>query len=302
MPRLFNPYEDADTSTTKGPRIFNPYDDDTGAPKPATQSKPAASGYVLDDPPASPTPPNRTGTDTAADTGVSALKNVSSQTSIISTQHQAIIPASSKPQAIHDASTMPAILTLVGIVSVMLIFWFFQRSKKTGSSVQKSYADFNTLAKEAVASKDLDVHYKTLGLEPGASAGELQDRVRELVRQWQPEQHQGQPEKYQLAVSMMQSIKSAYDAIVLHSNTHQSAHDFVPTRGDAGSLQVRTHKGKEWAIFTFWLIMFGGVFKVLGGIGGDDPGGAAATALVMIVVSLILFCPIAYFLGRLKNK
>lgn len=123
--------------------------------------------------------------------------------------------------------------------------------------------------------------------------------MKELVRQWHPDQFKDQPEKYQLATSKLQSLRSAYEAIQA-----QASNNSIPesaTNQSASSLQPHTHKGREWATYAFWLIAFGCVFKILGGLSGPDPGANAAMALVRMLVSLAIFCPIVYFIGRLKK-
>lgn len=235
--------------------------------------------------------------DTAGD---SAFKNTTSHASITATQQQVVNQPQIATQATHAASTTPAVLSLIGVIAVMLVFWFIQKSKKTVLPVCHVQTDFDTLAKDALTTSDLNVHYKTLGLDVGVSATELQERVKELVRQWHPDQFQGQPEKYQLATSKLQSFRSAYEAIT----QAQASNSSIPASAagqSTSSLQPHEHKGREWAAYAFWLIMFGGVFKILGGMGGHDPGGNAAMALVIMVVSLAVFCPIAYFAGRFKK-
>ena len=75
-----------------------------------------------------------------------------------------------------------------------------------------------------------------------------------------------------------------------------------PQQITAASKVNKMEKGKKYALYAFYCILAFYGFQMLFAVGKSDPGKAFAMALLSIIVTAIIACPIAFFVGYVLKK
>lgn len=87
---------------------------------------------------------------------------------------------------------------------------------------------------------DAKLCYATLGLEPNATAEQLRDAYRELVKQWHPDKVAHNPKLYAIAEEELKVINVAYDFLQSHLATTEAP---SPSRETPAQAENKTQTG-----------------------------------------------------------
>ena len=83
---------------------------------------------------------------------------------------------------------------------------------------------------------ELEQHYATLKIRPGASLEKVAMARSILIRAWHPDRHGNSPEMHQRALEKTKAINAAYDAIKRHLEARgDDASDFKSSDNDANA-------------------------------------------------------------------
>lgn len=189
--------------------------------------------------------------------------------------------------------------------------------------------NFEQLSEDALNYALFEKNYEVLGLTPKAAIDEVRERCKELVKQWHPDLHKHDPDKYKQATNKMQEIKAAYEAInsyssrairtspptnnkALNQDTPRQAtvpsdsHKYVsspPPNGARGAqMGTQEEKGKKWALNFFWFVLSIQGVRLVFGFFKNDSGEQIASAIACIVGFTVIGCPIAYLIGKFSTK
>src|SRR5262245_42260353 len=77
----------------------------------------------------------------------------------------------------------------------------------------------------------IDHYYAALGLTPSASAREIKQAHRDLVRQWHPDKFAGDPSLQAKATERLKDINEAYKALIRNHRSELFATVAGPNRG-----------------------------------------------------------------------